>query len=264
MESEIDVSVRCQARVWDHWLGGIHNFAVDRAAGNRLATEYPGVLERVRSTRHFLIRTVDYLTREAGISQFLDIGSGLPTSGNTHEIAQRTTPSARVVYVDSDPQTARHASWLLARTTGGATACVQADLHQPDEILAVAARTLDLSRPVALVLSGILGHTPTYEQACTIVRELMAALPSGSHLMAHDVSDTSAEWCAIQARYNGSVSLPYHLRSPEQIAGYFDSLDLVAPGVVPLTSWRPDDRFPYTREWTALVADLVGGVGRKP
>ncbi|UCM90120.1 SAM-dependent methyltransferase [Streptomyces marincola] len=263
-DAEIDVSVRNDARVWDHWLGGRHTFAVDRAAGNRLAMEFPGLLEKVRTTRHFLGRAVGHLAGEAGIDQFLDVGAGLPTSGSTHEVAGRAVPTARVVYVDNNPQVVRYARRILAGTRRDAVAYAEADLHRTEDVLAAAARTLDLSRPVALVLSGILGHAPTHEQACATVERLMAALPSGSYLLAHDMSDTLPDWCALQARHNSSNPFPYHLRSAERIAAYFAGLDLVPPGVVPVVSWRPDELDPYGPDWTALVTDIVGGVGRKP
>ncbi|RKN45881.1 SAM-dependent methyltransferase [Streptomyces hoynatensis] len=250
--------------MWNHWLGGVHNLAVDRAAGDRLSLEHPGVVERARTTRHFLTRAVRHLAREAGVTQFLDVGSGLPTAGNTHQIAQAARPEARVLYVDHDPATVRYARELLRSTPEGAAAYAEADLRRPADVLAAARATLDLSRPVALVLSGILGHVPGYARARGIVRELLAALPPGSHLLAHDLSDTQPEWRALQARHNSAAPLAYHLRSPERIAGFFAGLELLDPGVVPVTSWRPDGSEHYPAEWTRLVADVVGGVGRKP
>ncbi|MDT0445221.1 SAM-dependent methyltransferase [Streptomyces johnsoniae] len=262
--AEIDTTLRSQARTWNHWLGGMHSFAVDREAGNKFAVTYPGLVERVRTTRHFLGRTVRYLARDAGIRQFLDVGSGLPSAGNTHEIAQRAAPGSRVVYADNDPQTVLYARQLLGSTPAEAVSYHEASLHEPEAVLAAAKETLDLSRPVALVLSGILGHVPDYEEARAIARELLAALPSGSYLMSHDICDTEADWRDIQSRHNATAApLAYHLRSPAQIAGFFEGLELVEPGVVALTSWRPDPGGRYSPEWAALVADLVGGVGRK-
>jgi hypothetical protein len=264
--TEADISQPSEARVWNHWLGGMHNFAVDRAAGNRMAADTPGLVERVRTTRHFLTRAVGHLARDAGIRQFLDVGSGLPTAGNTHQIAQQAAPGARVVYTDHNADTVRYARELL--TAGAADTSkvryLQGDLRKPGAVLADAARTLDLSQPVAVVLSGILGHVPTHEEACEIVRELMAALPAGSYLLSHDVSDAEPDWRAVQSRHNASAPLAYHARSPEQIAGYFKDLDLVDPGIVPLTTWRPDHHARYSREWTGIVADVLGGIGRKP
>jgi hypothetical protein len=157
-----------------------------------------------------------------------------------------------------------YAQGLLASTSPESVTYLQADLREPDALLAAASRTLDLTSPVALVLSGILGHVPTYEEACGIVAKLMGALPSGSFLLSHDVSDTADDWRAIQARHNSTADLAYRLRTPEQITGYFEGLRLVGPGVVPLTTWRPDTDDPSSHEWAALVADVVGGVGRKP
>ncbi|WP_306318145.1 MULTISPECIES: SAM-dependent methyltransferase [unclassified Streptomyces] len=252
------------ARMWNHWLGGTHNYAVDRAAGDRLAAANPGLVERVRTTRHFLDRAVRHLAHEAGVRQFLDIGPGLPAAGSTHQIAQRAAPDARVVYADNDPVTVGHARTILAPSPPGAVTYLQADLRSPEALLEAVSGTLDLNRPVALVLSGILGHVPTYEEARATVRTLMAQLPSGSHLLAHDISDTESDWRAVQARHNADAPVAYHLRTPRQIAGYFDGLRLVDPGVVPLTDWRPDAESPASAEWAALVADVVGGVGHKP
>jgi O-methyltransferase involved in polyketide biosynthesis len=265
---QTDTSLPSHARIWNHWLGGMHNFAVDRATGNRLAADNPGLVERVRTTRHFLTRAVRHLALEEGVRQFLDIGSGLPTAGNTHQIARQAASETHVVYADNDPRTVSYARTILASTAQStaqeSVSYLQADLREPDALLTAAAKTLDLSRPVALVLSGILGHVPAYEQACDIVKRLMAVLPSGSFLLSHDVSDTASDWRAIQARHNSTADLAYRLRTPRQITGYFQGLHLVDPGVVPLTSWRPDPDDPYSREWAALVADVVGGVGRKP
>jgi hypothetical protein len=249
-----------QARVWNHWLGGSDTFPVDREAGDRFAAGFPGIIESVRTTRRFLARAVTHLTAVAGIRQFLDVGSGLPTAGNTHQIAQAQAPDSHVVYADNDPEVVRYANdRLLTSSPEGATAFVEADLRDPAEILTAAARTLRLERPVALVLGGILGHMPSHAEALGIVRRLLAGLPSGSYLLVHDVTDTDADWRAAQARYNTSGAVAYHLRSADQIAAYLGGLDLVEPGVVPLAHWRPDG--------DSAAADrtcIVGGIGRKP
>ncbi|MFH8972992.1 SAM-dependent methyltransferase [Streptomyces sp. NPDC017890] len=251
------------ARIWDHWLGGGHNLAVDRGKGDRLAAEHPGLVERVRGTREFVRRAVSRLVADEGIRQFLDIGSGLPTAGSTHEIARRTAPGTRVVYVDNDPRTVHHAGTILTPASESVT-CLLGDLREPGAVLAAAARTLDLSCPVGLVLGGVLGHVPTHEEACDIVRRLMSALPRGSHLVAVDVSDTDGNWRAVQARRNATTSFPYRLRTPGEIAEYFDGLDVLAPGVVPVTDWlRAPHRVPRA-EPADLAADVVGGIGRKP
>jgi O-methyltransferase involved in polyketide biosynthesis len=251
------------ARVWDYWLGGRQHFAVDRARGDLLATAHPGLVTRVRSTREFLIRAVSRLSTEGGIRQFLDIGCGLPTAGSTHETAQQAGHETRVVYVDNDRQIVRHAAAVLGPLTEAVT-CVQGDLHEPEAVLTAAAGTLDLSRPVALVLGGVLGHVPTHEEACDLVGRLMGGLPSGSHLVALDISDTDRDWCAVQARHNAGTSFPYHLRTPEQIAGYFHGLDVLEPGVAPVTALRPVPGQSHGGARPELAADVVGGIGRKP
>jgi O-methyltransferase involved in polyketide biosynthesis len=258
----IDVSRPSQARVWNHLLGGADNFAVDRAAGDAYAASHPLLVSMVRTTREFLGRAVRHLAGEAGIRQFLDVGSGLPTAGNTHQIAHRAAPGARVVYADNCPDVVRFSRALLTPAPPqGAADFVEADLRAPDQVLAAAARTLDLDQPVALVLGGILGHMPTYEKACGIVERLLGALPAGSCLLAHDVTDTDPDWCTVQARRNATGPLPYHLRTPGQIAHYFAGLELVEPGVVPVRHWRPDPAGGGADPGGPL--HIVGGIGRK-
>ncbi|RBM07271.1 SAM-dependent methyltransferase [Streptomyces sp. PT12] len=258
--SKIDTSVPHSARIWNYWLGGKDNYEVDRAAGDAYRRAFPGIVDIARASRQFLARSVRFLAREAGIRQFLDVGTGLPTADNTHQIAQRVAPDSRVVYVDNDPLVLMHAHALLTSTPEGATEYIEADLRDPDEILRRAAGTLDLSRPVGLILSGILGHVPTYEGARDIVSGLMGGLPSGSHLSLNEGTDTDDVYVSAQQEYNESGAIPYRLRTMDEIAGYFDGLELVEPGVVPVTRWRP--------ELAAIgePQDLgqAGGVGRKP
>lgn len=261
--TKIDISRPSQARSWNNWLGGMHNFAVDRTVANRLAVENPGLVERVRTTRHFLARAVRHLAADAGIRQFLDIGSGLPVAGNTHEIARQAAPDARVVYADHDPQVVLYAHEILAAAGTEGVAFLEASLLEPRAVLDAASETLDLSRPTAIVLSGILGHVPTYERACAIVEELLAPLPAGSYLLSHDISDSDPHWRAVQAGHNTAAPLVYNLRTPEQIAGYFRGLEPVAPGIVSVTEWHRDANSRYSHEWARLVADIVGGIGRK-
>lgn len=261
--TEVDISRPCAARCWDSWLGGMHNFSQDRIKANQFAAENPGLVERVRTTRHFLARAVRYLAADAGIGQFLDIGSGLPVSGNTHEIAQRAAPDARVVYADHDPQVVLYAREILAAAEVKGVAFLEASLLDPRAVLEAASETLDPARPTAIVLSGILGHVPDYEQARAIVKELLAPLPVGSCLLIHDISDTDPHWRAVQAGHNASAPLAYNLRTPEQIAGFFQGLVPVEPGIVPVNAWRRDATSRYSREWARLTADIVGGVGRK-
>ncbi|UGQ12646.1 SAM-dependent methyltransferase [Yinghuangia sp. ASG 101] len=261
--TEIDISRPSQARSWNNWLGGMHNFSADRTLANRLAVENPGLVERVRTTRHFLTRAVRHLAADAGIRQFLDIGSGLPVAGNTHEIAQHAAPDARVVYADDDPQVVLYAREILTAAEAKGVAFLEASLLEPKAVLDAASETLDLSQPTAIVLSGILGHVPTYEQACSIVEALLAPLPAGSYLLSHDISDSDPHWRAVQASHNSVAPLVYNLRTPEQIAGYFRGLELVEPGVVSVTEWHRDADSRYSDEWARLVVDIVGGIGRK-
>jgi O-methyltransferase involved in polyketide biosynthesis len=261
--SGIDTTVPHSARVWNYWLGGTDNYPVDRAAGDQFREVFPGVVEVARASRGFLTRAVRYLAGEAGVRQFLDVGAGLPTVDNTHEVAQRVAPDSRIVYVDNDPLVLAHARTLLTSTPEGKTAYVDADLRQPDEVLEGAARTLDLGRPVALMLMGILGHVGDYEEARSIVRRLLDALPSGSYLALDDGTDVvDKAGVEAQERYNQSGAVPYHPRSPQQIAGFFEGLELVEPGVVSCPRWRPDP----AEAGAGLPAevDAFGGVGRKP
>jgi O-methyltransferase involved in polyketide biosynthesis len=260
---EIDTSVPHSARIWNYWLGGKDNYPVDRAAGDQFLAAFPGVVEVARASRQFLTRAVRYLAGEAGIRQFLDIGTGLPTADNTHEVAQRVAPACRVVYVDNDPLVLTHARALLASTPQGVTAYIDADLRDPDKIVQGAAHTLDFNQPVALMLMGILGHVGDYE-ARSIVRRLLDALPSGSYLALDDGTDVVDKAAVEEAQgaYNESGAIPYHPRSPEQIAGFLDGLELVEPGVVSCPRWRPDPA-DGTGGLPAEI-DAFGGVGRKP
>ena len=258
----IDTTVPHSARIWNYWLGGKDNFAVDRAAGDAWAATFPGVRDIARASRSFLTRSLHYLAAEAGIRQFLDIGTGLPAADNTHQVAQRVAPEARIVYVDNDPLVLAHARALLTSTPEGATAYIHADLRDPDKILAEAAETLDFTKPIALILSGVLGHVVDIGEARSIVRGLMDALPSGSYLSLNDGTSVVGGDQVEQATqdYNESGALPYIQRTPEEIASFFDGLELVPPGVVSCPRWRPD---PAPADSLAEV-DAFGGVGRKP
>jgi O-methyltransferase involved in polyketide biosynthesis len=260
-QPKIDTSVPHSARIWNYWLGGKDNFPVDREAGDQYRAVFPGVIEVAQASRQFLTRTVRYLAGEAGIRQFLDIGTGLPTAENTHEIAQRIAPESRIVYVDNDPLVLVHARALLEGTPEGATTYVDADLRDPGTILAAAAKTLDFSQPIALILSGILGHIDDTDEARSIVARLMEALPSGSYLSINDGTKVvaGAGFEEAQQGYNESGAIPYHLRTPEEIVSFFEGLELVEPGVVSCPHWRPD---PGAEVPPAV--DAFGGVGRKP
>ncbi len=258
----VDTTVPHSARIWNYWLGGKDNYAVVRAAGDQFSQVFPAIVSIARASRHFLARSIRYLAAEAGVRQFLDVGTGLPTVENTHEIAQRVAPDARIVYVDNDPLVLAHARALLTSTPEGATAYIDADLRESDKIMAEAAKTLDFTQPIALILNGILGHIADTSEARSIVRRLIDALPSGSYLSLMDGTSVIAGDVAEEAQhgYNESGALPYVLRTPEEIASFFDGLQLVEPGVVSCTRWRPDP----TPFGTPAEADAFGGVGRKP
>lgn len=256
-DPHIDYSVPHSARIWNYWLGGKDNYPVDRTAGDEFAETFPGIAEAARGSRGFLARAVRYLVREAGLRQFLDVGTGLPTADNTHEIAQQCAPEARVVYVDNDPLVLAHANALLTSTPEGVTAYIDADVHDPDTILAAAAETLDLSRPVGLMMLGIMGHVADDEEARGLVRRLLAALPPGSHLTLSDGTDTSAARREAHRRYNSSGAVPYVLRSPARLETLFTGLEMLDPGLVPVTQWRPTDGLPNP-------VSTYGAVARKP
>ncbi len=259
----IETSVPQSARIWNYWLGGKDNYPVDRAAGDQYREAFPGITDIARASRAFLTRAVRYLAGEAGVRQFLDVGTGLPTADNTHEVAQRVAPEARIVYVDNDPLVLVHARALLTSTPQGKTAYVEADLREPDKILRAAEETIDLAQPVALMLMGILGHVADYDEARSIVRRLLEALPSGSYLAVNDGTNViSNDFEEAQRRYNESGAVPYKLRSPEQIAGLFEGLELVEPGVVSLPRWRPEPA--DLAGGLPAELDAFGGVGRKP
>jgi SAM-dependent methyltransferase len=242
-------------RVWDYWLGGKNNYAVDRRMGDLLRSTYPPVVELVRGSRAFLARALRHLAADAGLRQFLDVGPGLPAAENTHEVVQRVAPDARVVYADNDTVVLAHARVLLR---GHGTAYVEADLLDPAGLLDAVSRTLDLDRPVGLVLTNVLGHIPDLDRARRSVRELVAALAPGSHLVVADGrTDGGGPFDTAVAMWNQAGSQPYELRTTEQIAGFLDGLELLDPGVVQTPLWRPDGA-------PGPLVEHVCGVGRKP
>ena len=240
-QPQIDTSVPHIARVYDYWLGGKDNFAVDRELAERFIRADPMAVAGVRSNRAFLGRAVHYLATEAGIRQFLDIGTGIPSANNTHEVAQRAAPSARVVYVDNDPLVLVHARALLTSHPDGATDYLEADLRDTAAILAEAQRTLDFTKPVAVLLVGVLHCIPDADDPAGIVRTLVAAVPPGSYLaISHPASDIHAEAMAQgAAMMNRAMAGTITFRAREQVARFFDGLELVEPGLVPTTQWRP-------------------------
>ncbi|MFC4056448.1 SAM-dependent methyltransferase [Actinomadura syzygii] len=261
-EPRIDSTVPQSARIWNYWLGGKDNYPVDRAAGDQFVGVYPQIVDVARHSRAFLSRAVRYLAAEVGIRQFLDIGTGLPTVDNTHEVAQRVAPDARIVYVDNDPLVLAHARALLTSSAQGVTDYIDADLRDPRRILEEASRTLDLDRPVALMLLNILGHVPEYDDARSIVAELMGALPPGSHLAVADGTDvlTGEAFRSAIDMWNDASETPYHLRTPELIGGYFDGLEILEPGVVSVSRWRAEPG-PFGQP---AEVDEFCAVGRKP
>ncbi|HEY6315743.1 MAG TPA: SAM-dependent methyltransferase [Streptosporangiaceae bacterium] len=254
------------ARVWNYWLGGRDYFAADRAAGDTINRDFPHLAETARAERAFLVRAVRYLAGPARIRQFLDIGAGLPVGGNTHEIAQRIAPDTGIVYADNDPAVLVHARALLqnpmlASTPEGVVSYVHADLRDVTAVLAGSGGTLDHAKPVALMLLGVLGHVEDHGAARSITSQLMDALPSGSYLAIADGVAASDHLPNAQHRYNQGAAVPYHLRRPDELASFFDGLDLVEPGVVPCPRWKPDAPGGDAPEQTAAA---YCGVARKP
>lgn len=256
---DIDTSKAHPARVYNYWLGGKDHFAADREAGEQAVRAFPGIKAAVQANRAFLGRTVRYLVHDAGIRQFLDIGTGIPTAGNVHEVAQSAAPESRIVYIDNDPMVLTHSRALLRSTPEGATAYLDADLRDVATILDAAARTLDLNRPVAVMLLAVLQYIPDDEDPYRLVAQLMAAVPAGSHLViSHPASDINREEVAESMR-------EYNERSPEQatprthadVSRFFAGLQLTPPGVVPLPEWRPETTPP-----TESIV-MWGGIGRK-
>ncbi|GHE50108.1 hypothetical protein GCM10018785_19630 [Streptomyces longispororuber] len=259
--ARVNSSVPHSARIWNHWLGGKDCYAVDREVGDRIRAANPGIVDIARAQRAFLVRAVEFLVREAGIRQFLDVGTGLPTADNTHEVAQRLAPESRIVYVDHDPIVLSHAEALLTSTPEGATGYIDADLRDPGTILEQAAATLDFTRPVALLLLGITAHV-TDDSVYALVGRLVDALPSGSHLVLCDDTEVlDPEGMREMIRqWNEAGDNPRVNRSPEQLARFFDGLELLEPGVVSVSRWRPA---PGAARPPAEVDDF-GGVARKP
>ena len=256
-----DTSVAHMARVYDYWLGGKDNFAADRAAAEQAIAVNPGILRDVRANRAYLARAVRYLAAECGIRQFLDLGTGIPTASNTHEVAQSVAPECRVVYVDNDPVVLAHARALLTGEPEGATDYIDADLRNTAEILEAARRTLDFSQPVAVTLLAILHLIPDTADPYGIVGTLMDAVPPGSYLaLSHPASDIRPAAVAEMAkRVNARLgSTRGTMRDQTEVTRFFDGLELVRPGVVQPPQWRPVDVVPE-----AEIA-VWCGVARKP
>ena len=257
-----DTSVAHIARVYDYWLGGKDNYAADRKAGDAALEAYPYIAAGVRANRAFLARVVRYLAGEAGIRQFLDIGTGIPTANNTHEVAQAVAPDSRVVYVDNDPIVLAHARALLTSSPEGATAYLEADFRDIDMILADAGQTLDFSQPVALMLIAILHLVDDDADPHGTVAKLINAVPSGSYLaISHLSSDIMASAARTEAhdRLRELMHEKQTLRNRDEVVSFFTGLEMVEPGLVPITQWRPD----YEAQAKSPTA-LWRGVARKP
>jgi O-methyltransferase involved in polyketide biosynthesis len=258
---EIDTSVPHSARVWNYFLGGEDYFPADQRAAEIALATMPSLVEAARADRGFLARAVRYLAGDAGVRQFLDIGTGLPTANNTHEVAQSVAPESRIVYVDNDPLVLVHARALLTSRPEGATDYIEADLRDPDKILDGAGATLDFERPVALMLLGIVNFIVDNTEAHRIVDRLLGALAPGSYLaMTHPTTEVHGEEVSEAMRqWNASGAVPICARNRQELARFFDGLELLEPGVVSSSQWRPDPGDPTPVE----VAEYCA-VGRKP
>jgi S-adenosyl methyltransferase len=260
----IDTSRPHPARTYDYFLGGKNNFAADREVADKVIAGWPGILIGVRENRKFLARAVRYLTGEAGVRQFLDIGTGLPTANNTHEVAQAVAPAARIVYVDNDPLVLAHARALLTSSPEGRTAYIHADLRDPAAILndPVTREVLDFSQPIALMLVAILHMIPDQEQPAEIVSTLLKALPPGSYIVASHITAEHNEGAAAAENRFQEARMSAQWRDSDVFARLaFDGLELVPPGVVLTSEWRNDDPAPRP---SAAEISAYGGVARKP
>jgi S-adenosyl methyltransferase len=255
-----DTSVAHVARVYNYWLGGKDNYAADREAGDQAIQAYPDIVRSVQANRAFLARTVRYLAGEEGIRQFLDIGTGIPTANNTHEVAQSASPDCRVVYVDNDPVVLSHARALLTSQPEGVTDYVDADLRDTTQILAQAARTLDFSRPVAVMLIAIMHAIEDDEDPYSIVATLMEAVPPGSYLvLSHVANDiVPAQAADMIQRLNRLMFEKTTPRRQADVERFFGGLDILEPGVVRVQQWRPD-----TETEATTPSNMWGGMGRK-
>jgi S-adenosyl methyltransferase len=263
VDRRLNIQVPQIARVYDYWLNGKDNFAVDRVAAEEAIAAFPGIRDSAQANRAFLRRTVRYMTAVEGIRQFLDIGTGLPSVSNTHEVSQAVAPDSRVVYVDNDPLVLAHARALLTSSPEGSTAYLDADLQDTETILEEAASTLDFTRPVGIMLLAILHYIPDLAEARDIVARLLAAVPAGSFLViSHAGTDLlPEEVAAFEKSLNARLPAErQHVARPRDlVASFFDGIDLVEPGVVRVSDWRPD-----SPEESATPTILWGGAARKP
>jgi predicted O-methyltransferase YrrM len=265
----IDTTVPHSARIWNYWLGGKDNYPVDREAGDAWLAVHPEIAVVARAGRGLLRRAVRYMAGEAGIRQFLDIGTGLPTAENTHEVAQRVAPDAHVVYVDNDPLILAHARALMTSAPRGQTHYLHTDMRDVDTLLKLAGEHLDFSKPVGVLFMQVLGHVPTAQDARHLVHTVMDAMAPGSHLLICDGIEVEGDAAAQKAQdeYNDSGAVPYLLRPLSDLRSLFDGLEFVEPGLVSVTRWRPDDRSELPSIGLAEpepLKDVFGGLARKP
>ncbi|MDG4857642.1 SAM-dependent methyltransferase [Streptomyces sp. T-3] len=261
LRNRINTAQPHTARIWNYWLGGKDHYEVDRAAGDQIRALHPGIGDYAREDRLFLGRAVRHLVTECGIRQFLDVGTGLPTADNTHTVAQRLAPDSRIVYVDNDPLVLAHARALLTSSPEGRTDYLDEDLRNVDSILEHAAKTLDFSRPVALVLLGVVIFLGDDDDPRGVVGRLMDALPSGSHLvLSHTITDPSMpDVDEAVAFWNEHGTPKLTQRTPGQVTRFFDGLELLDPGVVSCSRWRPESGSGELPDEVAMFA----GVARK-
>ena len=254
-------SVAHVARVYDYLLGGKDNFAADREAAEQAMRINPDIVSTARANRAFLVRTTSYLARQAGLRQFLDIGTGMPTNQNIHEVAQSIAPRARVVYVDHDPIVLTHARALLTSAPEGVTDYLEADLREPGKILAEAAQTLDFSRPVAIMLIAVLHLILDRDDPYDLVDQLVDAVVPGSYVViSHAASDLdTGAMISMTNRLNELMAQQAVPRTHREVAAFFAGLDLVEPGLVRIPEWRP-----ASVSDTAVRAQMWGAIGRKP
>jgi hypothetical protein len=257
----IDPSIAHIARVQDYWLGGKDHFEADRIAGDEVIALLPNTVASVRENRAFLGRTVRFLAGEAGIRQFLDLGTGMPTASNTHEVAQSLAPESKIAYVDNDPMVLAHARALLTSRPEGQCAYIDADIRDPETILGKAAEILDFSEPVAVVLMAVLQFIPDEDDPQGLVHRLVEAVPAGSYLViSHPASDIqAAAMASATTRLNQLMAQRAKPRSRDAVTAFFDGLDLVEPGVIRCPEWRPD-----RPEDAAGKSTMWGGVAKKP
>ena len=275
LSTQIDISLPHEARVYDYWLGGKENYAADRALGDAIAEQIPTIKTMARANRAFVGRAVRYLVKEAGIRQFLDIGTGIPTAGNVHEVAQQVAPEARVVYVDNDPIVLAHARALMSSTREGKTRFIHADLHDPRSILddPAVSEVLDLDQPVAVMLVAIMMYFRDADDPHGIIGTLLDAVPSGSYLtVSHPTADFDPGAMAGVVAAAERTGITFAPRSKDEVEGLFSGLELVDPGVVPVLAWRPDlaasdtsaELLQPARDVDPKSAYYWAGIGKKP